>query len=398
MNNIDLQIENYEINDMVNFIGLNNKYDVFELQRAVDNKLKSIADSNKINKKLKMKLYKFIKQISYRLKDNLNYIHKIQEKQYTKEYKLEHINHQLTDIKQTIGKINNEKNDVVYVNPVNTGLVNQIQRNIITQQISIDTKFRKNYFDTKSTDFVINLATPLKNVVSMKLASLEMANVQHIISQIRGTHSFNITVTNLQTEDISKNITIPSGNYNSTKMVEFLNEELLSINCEILINTNTLHTTIRSKNQNDKLIINFENTINLNAPPMRTLGWLLGFRNRKYEGTYFYTSEGSVDLGGMKYFFLCVNDFKNSLQDVCTILYENSFMRKNILARIPMREGKGAVLFDDNSDKITKKRQYFGPVNIDKLHITLIDEYGITMDLNYNDFSFALEFDVLHEK
>ena len=51
----------------------------------------------------------------------------------------------------------------------------------------------------------------------MKLASLEMANVQHIVSQIRGTHSFNITVTNLETVDISKNITIPSGNYNSTK-------------------------------------------------------------------------------------------------------------------------------------------------------------------------------------
>ena len=54
-------------------------------------------------------------------------------------------------------------------------------------------------------------------------------------------------------------------------MVEYLNEKLLSINCEILINTNTLHTTIRSKNKNDKLIINFENTINSNAPPMRTL-------------------------------------------------------------------------------------------------------------------------------
>ena len=104
MNNIDLQIENYEINDMINFIGLKDKYDVFELQKAIDNKLKSIAESNKIDKKLNMKLFRFIKHISYRLKDNLNYIHKIQEKQYTKEYKLEHINHQLTDIKQTIEK------------------------------------------------------------------------------------------------------------------------------------------------------------------------------------------------------------------------------------------------------------------------------------------------------
>ena len=63
-----------------------------------------------------------------------------------------------------------------------------------------------------------------------------------------------------------------------------------------------------------------------------------------------------------------------------------------------MREGKGAVLFDDPSDKITKKRHYFGPVNIDKLHIQLIDEYGTEIDMNYNDFSFALEFDILYEK
>ena len=39
-----------------------------------------------------------------------------------------------------------------------------------------------------------------------------------------------------------------------------------------------------------------------------------------------------------------------------------------------MREGKGVVLFDDCTDKITKKRHYFGPVNIDKLHIKLMDD------------------------
>ena len=149
---------------------------------------------------------------------------------------------------------------------------------------------------------------------------------------------------------------------------------------------------------NDELLLDFSNKLITSAPPMKSLGWLLGYRNRKYEGHHSYTSEATADLGGIKYFFLCVNDFKNTRQEVCTILYENSFLRKNILARIPMREGKGIVLFDDASDKITKKRHYLGPVNIDKLHITLIDEYGSIIDLNKNDYSFALEFDILYEK
>ena len=79
--------------------------------------------------------------------------------------------------------------------------------------------------------------------------------------------------------------------------------------------------------------------------------------------------------------FLCVNDFQSSVHEVVTALYENSFLRKNILARIPIREAKGVVLFDDCTDRITKKRHYFGPCNINKLHISVIDEYGCPIDL-----------------
>ena len=73
-------------------------------------------------------------------------------------------------------------------------------------------------------------------------------------------------------------------------------------------------------------------------------------------------------------------------------------MQNNILARIPMREGKGVVLFDDCTDKITKKRHYFGPVDINKLDIKLLDEFGEPIDMLGNDFSFALEFQILYEK
>ena len=59
---------------------------------------------------------------------------------------------------------------------------NQLKNRIIVTQLSIDTKFRKDYFNTQSTDFVIDLTTSLKNVISMRLASLEIPNISHVIS------------------------------------------------------------------------------------------------------------------------------------------------------------------------------------------------------------------------
>ena len=90
--------------------------------------------------------------------------------------------------------------------------------------------------------------------------------------------------------------------------------------------------------------------------------------------------------------FLSINDFNQSVHDVVTVLYENSFMRDNILARITMKEGKGVIMFDDNTDNITKRRHFFEPVDISKLHIRLIDEYGIPIDMMGIDWSFALNF------
>ena len=68
------------------------------------------------------------------------------------------------------------------------------------------------------------------------------------------------------------------------------------------------------------------------------------------------------------------------------------------MARIPLRQGKFVVVYDDGADNIRKSREYFGPVRIDKLHFTLMDEYGIEIRQGYSDFSFGLEFDILYEK
>jgi len=404
--NIDLNVDNYTINDMKLFIRLSNQeeYNYYELKECVDKKIQAISQLN-LSLEEKSKIINFIKRIHFSLKDKLNIkgnnnLAGIMDESYS-----------ITDLQQDIKKLSSvvqerrEKElESIYISPVNQGVVNDLKRNIITSQLSIDTKFRKNYFSSKSSNFTINLATPLKNVISMKMSSMEIANIQHVISETLGTNGFKVTKIPSSGPSVTATIKVTSGNYDTTTLESTLTGVSTDINtlayagCSISINSNTMRATISGTSNGDRLELDFQNLVHQNAPPMKTLGWALGFRKRHYKGQQSYTGEGTVDLAGCKYIFLCINDFKNTTQDVCTILYENSFLRKHILARIPMREGKGAVLFDDPSDKITKKRHYFGPVNIDKLHIQLIDEYGMEIDMNYNDYSFALEFDILYEK
>ena len=42
-------------------------------------------------------------------------------------------------------------------------------------------------------------------------------------------------------------------------------------------------------------------------------------------------------------------------------------------------------------------RIYFGPVDLTKFHIKLIDEYGRPVDLNNSDFSFTLVLDKIYD-
>jgi hypothetical protein len=278
----------------------------------------------------------------------------------------------------------------------NTPQVNELKSRVIVSQLSIDSKFRQNYFETSPSDYTIHLSTPLQNVISMRLASLELPNVSHVVSATQGMNSFKITKNNTTTS-----IAVASGNYDSWKLASDLNNidggKLDNLGFQCYIDEKSLRTTIKTKD-NTNFSLDFSNPINPRAPPMKSLGWLLGFRNKMYQGASTYTSEAAIDLAGSKYFFLCVEDFNSSVHDVVTVVYENSFMQNNILARIPMREGKGVVLFDDCTDKITKKRHYFGPVDINKLRVRLVDEFGDNVDLVGTDYSLALEFHILYEK
>ena len=127
------------------------------------------------------------------------------------------------------------------------------------------------------------------------------------------------------------------------------------------------------------------------------LGWMMGFREGYYTGNTTYASEGIIDLIGPKYIYLAVDDFNNNVSDGFYGAFTSSILNKNILARISLQGSVFSVLVQNNLNLLTTPRQYFGPVDIQKLQIQVLDEYGRILDLNNMDYSFCLTFQTVYD-
>jgi hypothetical protein len=77
------------------------------------------------------------------------------------------------------------------------GVINPLDRRIIKRIISIDTLFRENHGSTSSADYIWNLPTPINNVLSMKLVSMEFPNMIKMFSKDRRNNIFTVKLYNV---------------------------------------------------------------------------------------------------------------------------------------------------------------------------------------------------------
>ena len=103
-----------------------------------------------------------------------------------------------------------------------------------------------------------------------------------------------------------------------------------------------------------------------------------------------YVSDGFFECHGPRYLFLVVDDFNNNVNTNMFSAFNSSILSKNILARISVKGTVFSILSDDSKHITSAVREYFGPVNIEKLRIQLLDEYGRILEMNNMDFSMAL--------
>ena len=447
----DFDIRNYNTRDMMNILNISgdpsslNHFNVKEKTNAV---IESVKHDETLSGEMKNKFESFLRAMEF----FLIYKYNVKADNYVLDKKLIDPKKLIADVKVTsnsqmnlMGGVSSNDNKVS---------INTYRRRIVKRQLSFDTKFRPNYFRSDPANWKCVLATPLKNVVSMRLISLEFPNVVYDVDNTLGTNEFRITyhpdvttdfggvandnspekvlrreqygieklmlsranpaggtgygnaqvgASNDEISGYRVKYRVPSGNYQSNTMVAALNNFITDDNIVFSIDTKTGRTVISTDlsgadlDDDATFDLDFTNTIEPTIPITKNLGWKLGFRQLKYTGSKTYISEAPVDLGGQKVLFFCVDDYRTNVSENVSIVYENSFMNRNILARIPLKQGKFVVVYDDGSDNIRKSREYFGPVTIDKLHFRLLDEYGMDIRQGYSDYSFGLEFDILYE-
>lgn len=282
------------------------------------------------------------------------------------------------------------------------------ENEIITYHFN--TKFRNDYYKTPSSKCEFTFAETEK-YKAIRLAHICIPNSWYVFSSLLENNKFIIQIENeISNEMEILEVIIPDGNYTPRDLEVFLNSTYFHESgrtygfnkIKFEISKHTLKSTFSLVNtsieENLKFHVLFA-TASTNTI-MITCGWLLGFRYGKYYNIKDeVTSEALYDGGGDRYLYFCLTN--TELTDPYNqhrILLENSrtsLQSVNVLAKIYLKNGKFSINVDDEKDNDFTYNKILilkDPKTIEKVSVSLIDQYGQEVYLNNMDFSFTLEF------
>lgn len=427
----DLNVKNYTINELEDLLELPSSYNesIIEIQET---KLRQniLSDRSIISSTKKITL-DFIDKVKSILTENIKPTNSISKlsKTYQNVYNLDK-SLQKSDLVDSGGTYIIKQPSTPYGQSMPSefyqGTLNPLSKRILRQNINIDTRFRENYYTTTSSNFHVDLPLRLTSVVSLQLSALELPSTFYIISQVFGNNFFVLEIKNPVDPTITPEqlvVTIPDGNYDYLSLQMYINNFLTTMapgqynDIQFLADINTPSGSGPQGGSGKMIVGSISGTLNFainfvtdrygnvdrQTPLPLKLGWLMGFRNGYYENTdatipaTTYVSEGIIDLIGPRYIYMVVDDFNNSVLDGFYGAFTSSILNKNILARISLQGSVFNYTSKDNLNLITTPRQYFGPVDIQKLQVQLLDEYGRILNLNNMDYSFCLTFQTIYD-
>ena len=425
MNNFDLNVNNYRKEELEDIFGLPVNYDSLTLE-VKENKLReNIYSDPAIQENIRIKTIAFLKEAKEIL---------LSELKTTIFNKFSAANVYNLDNSLKTSRVIEENGSNFLIQKPSTpfsqsfpsefypGTINPLKKRSLRQYLNIDTRFRDNYYSTSSTNFHLDLPIKFSDITTMQLTAFEIPNSYYYISDKLGNNFFTITI---EDTGVSEVFFIPNGNYTSAGIVNYLNHYVSSSGplgtvsgFQDLVFSENIDTgtgTGGTGSGSAQMVIGIQNGVSLfnftlnfqannsgnedtSTPLPLKFGWLIGFRNGIYTSNSSYVSEAVIDLKGFKYMFLVVDDYNNNVNNSFYSAFNSSVLNKNILARISTQNtGYFDTAAQNNLSLVTTARQYFGPVDIQKLNVQLLDEYGRVVDLNNMDFSFCLTLQSIYD-
>ena len=113
--------------------------------------------------------------------------------------KYENLNEVNYNLDNKINPVLNDKNNTnivldSFTNSAAPGKLNSIKRITHFQNLNLNSCFRHNYYTCSSTDFQYLLPCELKNVISLRLASIEIPNAWYLFSNKQKNNIFKIII------------------------------------------------------------------------------------------------------------------------------------------------------------------------------------------------------------
>jgi hypothetical protein len=433
--NFDLNINNYNKKELEDIFELPPVYNKDLLDEKEFIMKKNIMMNLSIPDEKKALVFSFIEyaknNILSTIHDSFKHNIEVLEDVYNAEFKLKPVSVVETGGYHVVQEQNPHHYANAYVNNFVKGVINPIKQTTIRNTLNIDTRFRDNYYGSLSTNFQLDLPIKLSSILTMEMTAFEIPNSFMNISKQMGNNFFTIIV---HVGEIIEGgvVVIPTGNYVYADLIQYINNYISTVfkdkkylkyiyfanNISNITTSESLVLGVSGSGQtivginssylNDNKaeeLFDFSLRFDLNiddnqddTPLPLKLGWMLGFRNGVYENNSTYVSEGLINLDGPKYVFLVVDDYNNNVNNGFYSAFTNSMLNKNILARISLQPGSFQTTSSQNNlSIISYPRQYFGPVDIQKINVQLLDEYGRVLNLNNMDFSFCLSFQAVYD-
>ncbi len=262
---------------------------------------------------------------------------------------------------------------------------NDIQRHII----NIDTRFRDAAELSSSANFYYTLASPIKNVLRVRITSIEFPNNYYQFTRKRRNIMFRVIYQG-PSGAMGQPIEIDEGTYNAYEMQDTLNaifSEPGGLNwLSVAFNAITGHFVFTGT-QNFAIDTSYET---YNRPFDYGLAYYMGFSRKLHKaaspsaGKFTVESDGLANFAGDTYMLLRLNDFQ-------CVKHRTDETYLEAFAKIILRDQKNNVNYDDYASRHIKEVVFPAPQDLTRLKVQLLDAYGELADLSNINYSFSVE-------
>jgi len=259
--------------------------------------------------------------------------------------------------------------------------------------MSIDTRFAHQKNAVNST-FRINAPFTMRNVMRLRMVSLELPLVEYVFSNFKGNATFDIQIGDNDFVNVIG--PIPDGNYTPAQLCSTIETLLKELDEGFTCGPpDPISGRISIRNPATKFSLSLlsENPQVAERATHWGLGYYLGYRAAAvpavFNGAAWIAGATSLpSVAPTPYYLLklkCPDQVVNLYHPTGEISYVEAF------AKVILKDNYYTFQFDDNSNLMRKEYTFLSPVSVPFFEFTLLDPWGKPVNMQDADWSVTLE-------